>query len=90
MTGTPEQPTHEENLALLAEANAAGQLAGPLRVGAACPECGERDVIDVRQVLRLQEPGTWSLAGAQTKYPGRIGWVYKCSACGAEGSAAPK
>lgn len=90
MSGTPESPTHEENLALLAEANAAGQLAGPLRVGTACPECGQRDVIDVRQVLKLKDPATVSLAGVQTKFTGRIGWVYKCSACGAEGSAAPK
>jgi hypothetical protein len=87
MTGGP---SHEENLALVAQANAAGQLAPPTRVRAACPGCGNTGVIDVRQVMRLQRPGTFSLAGAQAKAPGRIVWVYKCSACGAEGDAAPK
>lgn len=85
-----EGPTHEENLALVAQANASGQLAPPTRVRAACPSCGKQNVIDVRQVMRLQPPGTFSLAGVQMKAPARIVWVYKCSACGAEGAAAPK
>jgi hypothetical protein len=85
-----EGPSHEENLALVAQANAAGQLVPPTRVRAACPERGEQDVIDVWQVMRLQRPGAFSLAGAQTKAPGRIVRVYRCSACGAAGDAAPK
>lgn len=83
-------PSAEDNAAAIAAANAAGQLVDWSRVGTACPKCGTRDVVDVRQVLRLQKPGTFSLAGVQVKAPAALAWEYRCSACGATGSAEPR
>lgn len=82
--------THEENLALVEQANAAGHLAEWARVHAPCPSCRAEWVVDVRQVLRTKPPGTFSLAGVQAKAPARIVWVYKCSACGTQGDAEPR
>lgn len=60
------------------------------RVGTACPVCLVRDVVDVRQVMKAAKPGTFSLAGVQTKFAARLAWEYLCSRCGAAGSAEPK
>jgi predicted RNA-binding Zn-ribbon protein involved in translation (DUF1610 family) len=60
------------------------------RASTACPECGVRDVVDVWQVLEVQPPGTYSLAGAQTKVTARPAWRFECTNCGASGKAAPK
>lgn len=84
-----ESPSHEANVAAVAAANAAGQLVDWTRTGTACPKCKTRDVVDVRQVFRLQKPGTFSLAGMQLKAPATLAWEYRCSACGAGGSAEP-
>ena len=72
-------------------ANASGQLAdwSPYRGSAVCPGCGSHE-LDVRQVFRAREPGTFSLAGVQAKVPARVAWQYRCTACGKTGSAEPK
>ena len=71
--------------------NASGVLVGwsPYRGSAVCPACGSNE-LDVRQVVRVAQPGNWSLAGVQAKYPAQIGWQYRCTACGQTGSAEPK
>ena len=70
--------------------NAAGQLAdrSPYRGRAVCPDCGSRE-LEVRQVLRVWQPGRWSLAGVQAKLPARIAWEYRCASCGTSGAAEP-
>lgn len=60
-----------------------------LRPHTACPRCRKRHVVDVKGVMRVQPPGTFSLAGAQTKFPARESWRYECTNCGATGPAAP-
>jgi len=63
---------------------------GWLLASTPCPNCGTRNAVHVRQVMRVKPPGTYSLAGVQTKFPARPGWVYRCSECGDRGGAAPK
>jgi hypothetical protein len=55
---------------------------------AACPSCGER-AVEVRQVLTVQKPGTFSLAGYNLKFPARLCWQYRCAGCGDTGPAEP-
>lgn len=71
--------------------NASGVLVdwSPYRGSAVCPACGSHE-LEVRQVIQVQPPGNWSLAGVQTKYPAQIGWQYRCTPCGKTGPAEPK
>jgi len=55
-----------------------------------CPRCGQSGRLEVRQVLRAKPLGTWSLAGAQLKFPASVGWEFRCGACGGTGPASPK
>ena len=55
-----------------------------------CPSCGETGSVSVREVLRAKPVGTFSLAGAQTKFSAVAGWEFRCTGCGVSGSAAPK
>lgn len=59
-------------------------------VGSPCPECGTRDVVQVRQVFVVQPMGTYSLAGAQPKVAAKLGWEFRCTGCAASGPATPK
>ena len=74
----------------VAELNASGELVPwtPYRGSAVCPECGSRE-LEVRQVYKISLPGNWSLAGAQTKYPAKVTWEFRC-VCGKTGPAEPK
>lgn len=54
-----------------------------------CPDCGKRSAVEVRQVLVVQKPGTYSLAGTPDKVVARAGWEYRCTSCGVSGPAAP-
>jgi hypothetical protein len=40
--------------------------------------------------MRVNPPGTYSLAGAQTKVTAQPGWAYKCGECGGAGDAGLK
>lgn len=82
--------THEEGLAQVAAANAAGSLVDWTLVHTACPGCGQEWVVEVAQKYVLAEAGTFSLAGVGVKAPARLSWVYRCKNCGQQGSAAPK
>lgn len=85
------EPSHEENTALVAEANAAGMLVSWSRLPHAdCPHCHQHGVVDIRQVYEAAPIGTFSLAGAQVKVPVRIAWEYKCSACEVTGKFRPE
>lgn len=54
-----------------------------------CPGCGERSAVEVRQVLVVREPGTYSLAGAQDKVAAVMSWEYRCVRCLDSGPASP-
>ena len=86
----PEGASREESLTMVRAANAAGQLHPPARARAACPTCRRKNVTDVRQVIRLRRPGTFTPGGAHMKFTGQAAWVYRCSACGADGDAQPR
>jgi hypothetical protein len=70
--------------------NAAGVLVAwsPYRGSAACPACSSHE-LEVRQVVQVQPPGDWSLAGVQTKFPAKVTWEFRCT-CGKTGRAEPK
>jgi hypothetical protein len=70
------------------EVNAGGVLVDWSPCRASCPACG-RKTVEVRQCFQLQKLGTFSLAGGVTKFPARLGWVYRCTACQATGPAEP-
>lgn len=59
-------------------------------VGSACPSCATRDVVEVTVKLIAKKLGTFSLAGAQMKFPASRGYVFTCTNCGATGPAGPK
>jgi predicted RNA-binding Zn-ribbon protein involved in translation (DUF1610 family) len=84
-----EQPSAEENRTSVREANSRGELVSWSPVSTACPGCGQRGVLEVRQVMDLQAAG-FSLAGVQLKFPGRLGWEFRCTSCGESGPAEPK
>ena len=80
--------------AAVAEANARGFLLGWTLVRTACPACGQRNVVEVRQrvALEAKPAGTYSIAGVQDKVVAteRPVWDYRCTRCGASGLAEPK
>lgn len=59
-----------------------------VRASTACPTCAFRHVIDITARLVVQEPGSYSLAGAQRKVVASLRWTYACVACGATGPVA--
>lgn len=59
-----------------------------LRVSSACPSCGTRHVVDVRQTLTAKPDGTYSIAGAWPKVVASETWIYHCTSCGTTGNAA--
>lgn len=63
----------------------AGQLAST-----ACPGCGARDAVYVREVFTAKPVGSFSLAGAQMKFSATRSLVYECSLCGDTGPATLK
>jgi hypothetical protein len=62
----------------------------PYAGSAVCPECGAGGQLEFKSVLRAKPLGTFSLAGAQMKFPAREGFAFRCGACGATGPAAAK
>jgi hypothetical protein len=74
----------------VAEHNARGELVEwSLVPKAQCPHCGKAGCVEVCQKYITQKPGTFSLAGVMTKFPAKIGWVYRCLECKKEGKADP-
>lgn len=77
-------------LAEVAEHNARGELVEwSLVPKAQCPGCGKTGCVEVRQKYITAEAGKFSLAGAQMKFPAKVGWVYRCLECKLEGKADP-
>lgn len=63
---------------------------GELLVSTACPGCGTRFALLVRSGLAVKPPGTFSLAGAQTKFAARSTHLLRCVACSWTGEGQPK
>lgn len=61
----------------------------PYSGSAACPKCCVLGRLEVRQVFKADQLGTWSLAGVGMKLTGQIVWEYRCLGCGAIGPAEP-
>lgn len=49
-----------------------------------CPACGTADSIAVHPVLSVKPVGSFSLAGAQTKFVASERFALRCAACGLE------
>jgi hypothetical protein len=79
---------NEEAAAAGGPGDLGGEAADWLPVSSACPACGVRGVVRVREVMRVTGPAY--LAGARVKYSARPGWEFRCTACGAAGPAEPK
>lgn len=56
----------------------------------ACPACGVRYAVYVREVFTAKPIGSFSLAGAQMKFSAIRSLVYECSLCGDTGPAGLK
>ncbi len=62
----------------------------PCSARTTCPKCRTAGQMEVRQVMNLKPFTAQSLAGVQLKTTGKIGWVYRCLACGDTGPTEPK
>lgn len=64
------------------------RMTATIRVSSACPACGIRHVMDVRETMEASPLGTSSVSGSQLKVTARQTWQYTCTECGASGECA--